>query len=104
MTTRTSVERRQIERAEPFVPVREDALAGGFLGNEELAQRRHIRLRELIAQRLEPARVQLDGHRARLIAIGLPVSMRAACGARPGQATGTSEVATLIRTAEQIAR
>src|SRR5690606_30007415 len=49
------LERRQVERAEPFGALGEDALAGRLLRHEEAAQRRHIGAFELGTEGIEPA-------------------------------------------------
>src|SRR3546814_10020474 len=41
-----ALDRRQVERAEPLGPAREDAAARRLLGDEELLERRHIGLLE----------------------------------------------------------
>src|SRR3546814_2405019 len=56
-----ALDRRQVERAEPLGPAREDAAARRLLGDEELLERRHIGLLEFARERREPARMQVDG-------------------------------------------
>src|SRR3546814_15331517 len=55
-----ALDRRQVERAEPLGPAREDAAARRLLGDEELLERRHIGLIEFARERREPARTQVD--------------------------------------------
>src|SRR5690348_13668821 len=51
---------RQVECPEPFRTLGEDTFPVGLLIDEEALELRHIRLRELGAQPVEPAMLQLD--------------------------------------------
>src|SRR5690554_4594797 len=56
-----AVQRRAVQRIEDQGSGRIDHLAGGLLGQQEFTQLLHVRLLELIAQRLFPVLGQLYG-------------------------------------------